>query len=140
MRADTPAGRRSWLLLWLTLAGLLGLVATAAIGAGAYRLLRETDYPGALLLANDTRFRFLPVLRLSRSTSYQTVDSFSEVYIWYSTRFGLGPEKYALGSCNQMLHSADVFLVFQSQMSVAVCDTPDGRRMWVDRSVTLDWP
>lgn len=138
MRADTSAGRRSILvLLVLALAGLLGL-ATAA-WAGAYRLLREADYPGALQLSHDTGFRLSPVLRLSRSTSYQTMDSFSEVYIWYSTRFGLGPEKYALGSCNQMLRSAAAFVIFESQMSVAVCDTPDGRRMWVDRSLTLDW-
>lgn len=125
---------------FLVLTGLAGLVAALAAGAVAFRYLREADYPGALLVSDNTRFRLSPVIRLSRSTSYQTTDSFSEVYIWYSTRFALGPEKYALGSCNQMLHSAEVLFLFESQMSVALCDTPAGRMMWVDRSMTLDWP
>lgn len=124
----------------LLLFALIGLAAALAVGAVAFRYLREADYPGALLVSAKTRVRLSPVIRLSRSTSYQTTDSFSKVYIWYSTRFALGPEKYALGSCNQMLHSAEVLVMFESQMSVALCDTPAGRMMWVDRSVTLDWP
>lgn len=111
-----------------------------AAGALAWRALREADYPGALLVSAKTGFKVWPTLQVRRSTSYQTADSFSAVYVWYSARFALGPEKYALGSCNQMLSTSDLLWVFEVQMSVSVCDTPTGRMMWVDRTLTLRWP
>ncbi len=130
-------------------AGLYAIVALAvaallagglAAGALAWRALREADYPGALLVSAKTGFKVWPTWQLRRSTSYQTTDSFSEVYVWYSTRFALGPEKYALGSCNQMLSTSELLWVFEVQMSVSVCDTPTGRMMWVDRALTLRRP
>jgi hypothetical protein len=124
----------------LVLFSLAVLAALLAFGALLFRYFHGVDYPGALLLSDQTRFRLSPVVRLSRSSTYQTTDSFSQVYIWYSAGFALGPEQYALGSCNQMWRRSEALLILETQMSVMVCDTPTGRMMFVERSLMLTWP
>ncbi len=134
----TSADRR-W--LWaLALAALI--VVTLLAGAAVYLAVQyrdAADYPGAVLVAGQTLYRLTPWLTIRRDTSYRTADPFPVVYNFYSGGFGLGPEVYAQSNCILMAQATTQLRFIEREMSVTVCDTPNGRLIFVMRSLALHY-
>jgi hypothetical protein len=125
---------------------LIGLVAWIAFALAALALIllindyqHSTDYPGALYVGDHTIYQFSsgPIIR--RDASYRSSDPFNKVFNWYSSGFGLGPETFAQSGCALMARSFSDFEVVEREMSVMVCDTPNGRLIFVMRSLSLRW-
>ena len=135
MFARAPEHRLRWALL----AGLLALAALAALTAiyAVFRFRSAADYPGGMLVADNTLYNLSPHLSLRRDTSYRTSDTLPLVYNFYSNGFDLGPESYAQSNCILMAHASTTLRVIEQQMSVMVCDTASGRLIFVMRSIGL---
>lgn len=122
--------------------GLATLLCVAlALGGTAFALwlvqyARAADYPGATLVGDQTIYKYVPHIVMRRDSSYRTTDPFPEVYNWYSNQFSLGPETWAQSACIQMA-KATTWAVIERQTSVMVCDTSNGRMVFVMRSVGL---
>jgi hypothetical protein len=134
-----PIGKRVW---WWTL-GIAAWVAVSVLSLGLILFLhwyrQSTDYPGALLRADDTIYKLSPTLSIRRDSTYLSGDRFNVVFNWYSSGFNLGPESYAQSGCALMARSFSDFNFIERQMSVMVCDTPKGRLIFVMRSMALKW-
>jgi hypothetical protein len=122
---------------------MLGLTAAVLLCAGASlaaigvtRFQQSANYPGALVVSAHNIYQVSPSLYVRRDTSYRTADALPEVYHWYSRGFDLGPEAGAHGSCIMLERSTSQFIVEQ-YVGVMVCDTPTGRMMFVQRSLSL---
>lgn len=114
---------------------LLMLIASAVVLLVVeYR--EAADYPGGLLVADHNLYRLIPRPAVRRDTSYRTSDEFPIVYNWYSSHLELGPEVRAQSACILMDRGSE-WLIFQRHTSVTVCDTPNGRMVFVMRSVTI---
>jgi hypothetical protein len=113
----------------------LALVGLAAI-LWAAALYRGAVYPGAHQISDNLSYKFGRSLYIRRDTMYRTDDSFAKIYQWYSTTFETGPEKRGMGSCNDLERSR-TWLIFQQDVSITLCDTLEGRMMFVMRSVSL---
>jgi hypothetical protein len=126
-------------LRWALLLGAASLAALAAVSAlyATFRFRAAADYPGSMLVADNTIYDFTPHLSLRRDTSYRTNDEFPLVYNWYSNGFNLGPEAYAQSNCILMANATTSLRVVEQQMSVMVCDTSNGRLIFVMRSIGL---
>jgi hypothetical protein len=134
-----PIGNRVWWGLAITAWVAATLVALGLIlFVNWYR--QSADYPGALLRADHTIYNFSPQLNIRRDTSYRSADKFNKIYNWYSNGFELGPEARAQSSCILMAKTFTDLGVIERQMSVTLCDTPNGRMIFVMRSVALRWP
>lgn len=119
-----------------SLAGL-GLAALAgALVLWLALLYRGAAYPGALQISDHTTYQFTPTLYIRRDTAYRTDDPFPDIYEWYSIKFQTGPEARATGSCNE-LDQSTTWLVVQRDVTITLCDTPEGRLMFVMRGVSL---
>jgi hypothetical protein len=122
---------RRWLLLS---AGLVGLGITVLAVVAALALLRADDYPDALRVSSQQRYQLTPRLYLRRDAVYRTTDPFPAVYNYYSSRLDLGPESRAMSRCI-LLESARTWLFLHRYTGATICDTPNGRMMFVQRSV-----
>lgn len=111
---------------------LMGLVVTSLI----IREQRIADYPGALLLSQHNMYVPLPRPHVRQDTSYRTQDDLPTVYNWYSNRFNLGSERLAQSNCIHLLRS-NTTLLFRRNMSVSICDTRNGRMIFVQRSTSV---
>lgn len=115
----------------------MAAVAALAIVYAAFRFRAAADYPGGMLVADNTLYTVSPRLALRRDTSYRTSDALPLVYNWYSNGFSLGPESYAQSNCILMARATTTLRVVEQQMSVMVCDTASGRLIFVMRSIGL---
>ena len=77
---------------------------------------------------------------MRRTTVYHSADPFSKVHNWYSVRFDLGPESYLQSNCTLMAKSVTTGGLFDQQISVTVCNTPNGQVMSVMRAVLVRYP
>lgn len=122
------------MVAWITIAvAALGL----ALLVNWYQ--RSTDYPGALYVGDHTIYQFNPNPTIRRDASFRSSDPFNKVFNWYSSGFDLGPETFAQSGCALMARSFTDFAVVEREMSVMVCDTPNGRLIFVMRSLSLRW-
>jgi hypothetical protein len=124
----------------------IGLVAWAVIALAALTLVlvinqyqHSADYPGALFVGDHTIYQFNPSPVIRRDASYRSSDPFNKVFNWYSSEFKLGPETFAQSGCALMARSFTDFKIVEREMSVMVCDTPNGRLIFVMRSLSLRW-
>ncbi|MFQ5575508.1 MAG: hypothetical protein ACE5G8_00825 [Anaerolineae bacterium] len=124
---------------WVWGCGLAALLIAAALGAVTGLALnqdhRAAQYPGAVLISSHSNYSSLPT-HYRWDNAYQTTDSFTAVYNWYSTRFRLGAEARALGGCI-LLEGTNRRLTVERRMSVLLCDTPTDRKIYVTRSTSL---
>jgi hypothetical protein len=125
-------GRRARRVALLFLAFLTAGCAVLAVLLA--QTWRATDYPGATRVSDQNLAIYTPNFVLRRTTVYRTDDPFPQVYNWYSNQFILGPENYAQGTCISMSNAADRGWLLEEQMSVMVCNTPNGRMMFVMRA------
>jgi hypothetical protein len=118
--------------LLIVMLGTLGMLAVA----GQYQ---AADYPGAMLVADRTMYRASPALAVRRDTSYRSSDPFPTIYNWYSQSFNLGPEARAQSACITLERSSG-WAIFHQYVGVTLCDTPNGRMMFVQRSFIVRPP
>lgn len=138
MQPDVTPRRLVRVLAAMGIVLLAGLCALA--GLASSQLSQAADYPGATRLADDTLVRYTPSLVIRRTSSYRTSDPFPAVYNWYSQRFQLGPESHAQSNCILMARSYTTLWLFNEQVTVTVCGTPNGQMMFVSRSGVLRMP
>ena len=121
-------------------AALAAAVAIILVTLWVVRLSRASQYPGAIEMSEHFMYKFSPSLSIRHDTAYRSSDEFPKVYNWYSTSFDLGPEVRAQSACNAMDKARSWFL-FENTTTVTICDTPNGRMMFVMQSVTIrrDW-
>ncbi len=133
------AGPKRILFPPLILGAVFVLSLIGFLGLALYVNVRVIDYPGADIVSQhfSTHFRGHPYFR--QDVSYRSADDFPVVYNWYSTGFDLGPEKHAISSCILMENTAAWF-VFTRHMSVILCDAQSGRRIFVERTLSLHMP
>lgn len=117
----------------LALIALMALLGLMALVLRQER--RSAKYPGSVQISSHSNYKALP-REFRWDDSYRTGDSFPQVYNWYSRSFGLGPERRANGTCILMEGNRERLSV-QRYMGVMVCDTPNGRMIFVSRSITL---
>lgn len=108
----------------------------AAVAPSLVQLWRAADYPGSIRLSDHTNLNLLH-LSFRRDTSYRTKDEFPIVYNWYSSGQNLGPEERAQSNCILMERTFTVLHVIERYMGVMLCDTPNGRMIFVNR--TFSW-
>lgn len=113
---------------------LLALVAVVTIS----RDRQAARYPGSVVITSHSNYSGLPT-QISWDNSYLTRDNFTDVYNWYSLTFDLGAESRAMGRCI-LLEGPQDQLVLTRYISVLVCNTDDGQRIYVTRSTLLNWP
>ena len=138
MQTDRQHQRRRAAAIGLLLAVVLG--SCAGLGSLVYRIYQSADYPGATMVADQTDTRYTPNFVIRRNTVYRSTDPFNKVYNWYSVRFTLGPESYAQSNCILMAKSVTTGWVFDEQMSVRLCNTPNDQMMFVMRAVMFRYP
>jgi hypothetical protein len=126
-----------WLLGVVGCVGLAALVLAAVLFVAWYR--QSANYPGALAMGDSTLYRYNPNVFIRQDASYRSSDPFNDVFNWYSSGFDLGPETFAQSGCALMARSFTDLAVIERQMSVMVCDTPNGRLIFVMRSLSLRW-
>lgn len=119
--------------------GVFILLAAAAV-VGLVSLLVSLDrqaarYPDAELVAKHENYSGLP-FSYKWDNAYYTTDPFPAVYNWYSTGFNLGPEMRGNGRCI-LMEGSQKRLAATRYMSVLLCDTPEGRMIYVSRSTSF---
>jgi hypothetical protein len=129
---------RMLLALSLLAVGLL-LAFGLLFGAGVARYFQSIVYPRALDVSENTLYVWWPNPTVRRTLLLRTDDGFGKVFGWYSRTFELGPEQHAIGQCSLMARSRDVLWLLEGDMSVQVCNTPNGRMVFVMRSLTFKW-
>ncbi|MFZ0547658.1 MAG: hypothetical protein WAM60_19580 [Candidatus Promineifilaceae bacterium] len=116
--------------------GLFVLLAiTAVFGLAALFISIDRQaarYPDADPISNHENYSGLP-FNYKWDNAYHTNDPFPAVYNWYSTGFNLGPEMRANGRCI-LMEGSEKHLAATRQTSVLLCDTPNGRMIYVSRS------
>jgi hypothetical protein len=133
--------KRERLVLGSLLVLAIGLAATLCIIGSAWvvHYRDAADYPGATFMGANMLYKFSPHLVVRRDTSYQTSAPFSDIYHFYSTGFDLGPEQHAQGTCILLASATTTAWVIETEMAVTLCDTPEGRMIFVMRAVSLHW-
>ncbi len=125
---------------WLIAAGVaLGALLALVLALGAAVVLKQYDagaYPGSVLVAGHNLYDTRGSLYFRRDTAYRTSDNFTQVYNWYSQTFHLGPEARAASACITMERATTWWRV-ERYTGVTVCDTPNGRMLYVQRSIML---
>jgi hypothetical protein len=137
-RAGLRRERTIFSSLLLLVAGLALLLCLIA-GAWVVRYRDAADYPGATFMGANMLYKFSPHVVIRRDTSYQTSAPFSDIYHFYSAGFDLGPEQHAQGACILMANATTTAWVIETEMAVTLCDTPEGRMIFVMRTVSLRW-
>ena len=125
-----------WTLAITTSVGLAVALVGLVLLVNWYR--QSADYPGSLYLGDNVIYKFSPLV-IRRDSSYRSTDEFGKIYNWYSVGFDLGPEAYAQSQCILMARSFTDYRIIERDMSVTLCDTPNGRMIFVMRSLALRW-
>ena len=129
--------RKRWLVFVVFLL-LLGLI----YSGGAFlasRLTRQAlQYPGSTLMSEHQIRHLFPNPTFKQSNSFLTQDDFPAVFNWYSFYFTLGGERQAQSGCTHLYGSRPIFILRQTT-SVTLCDTPDGRMIFVQQTSSLRW-
>ncbi len=110
--------------------GLAGLV--------AFVLIRDrgaAQYPGSVPVASHSIYK-AGALEYRWDDSYLATDNFTAVYNWYSITFELGAESRAIERCI-LLEGTNAQFVAKRHISVLLCNTPNGQRIFVSRSTTF---
>lgn len=113
--------------------GLMGLALILCVSFGVALSVAPAaeQYPGSIQVADDTLRFYQPNYVNRRTSVYRTNDAFNKVYNWYSSGFNLGPEAHAQGNCILIAHSTTALLILEEQMSVTLCNTPNGTMAFV---------
>jgi len=109
---------------------VLGLVAVITLAVSHDR--QAARYPGSVAIASHSNYRGLP-FSYRWDDTYLTTDDFTAVYNWYSITFNLGAERRAMERCIH-LEGSNPQLVAKRQISVLLCNTPQGQMIFVSRS------
>lgn len=117
----------------IVLLALLGAVALLGTALNSER--KRAQYPGSVAVTAHSNYSALPS-QFRWDNSYRTTDSFPAVYQWYSTTFNLGAESRALGGCILLDGTTTAFAI-ERYTSVILCDTPNGRLIYVTRSTAF---
>lgn len=96
---------------------------------------QATQYPGSVPISAHSNYSGLPS-RFRWDNTYRTNDSFTAVYNWYSLTFDMGAESRAIGQCILLESSSRRFRV-ERLMSVFICETLNGRMIYVSRATAL---
>ncbi|HLF90215.1 MAG TPA: hypothetical protein VI451_14810 [Anaerolineales bacterium] len=126
--------------VWAGLAGVIlavVLLLGAAFGILILQDRQAAHYPGAIQLSAHDQVSVYPQASYKQVASYRTMDDFVSVYDWYSRGFSLGPEKQAQSQCIHMYDSQTEYSMSRI-VSVTVCDTPNGRMIFVQRTVEIE--
>lgn len=91
------------------------------------------QFPGAEKITSHSNYSDLPFRYKWDDTYLITDKDFTDVYYWYSVTFDLGAEARAAGRCI-LLEGTQEFNVMDQYMSVFLCDTPEGQRVFVSRT------
>ncbi|GAB4578638.1 MAG: hypothetical protein Fur0022_13740 [Anaerolineales bacterium] len=127
-------------ILFAGLVGISGFVLVILGGMVALTVFFDrqmADYPGATELSTHDVLKVFPNFYYRQDASYKTGDDFPEVYNWYSNGFDLGPEAQAQSHCIHM-YKAETTWGITRVMTVTLCDTPNGRMIFVQRSLRLE--
>ena len=95
------------------------------------------NYPGSMQLSSHDVVKLSPHFYYRQETVFLTGDDFPSVQRWYSNGFGLGPEVQGQSNCNSMI-STDTRSRITKVMTVTICDTANGRMIFVQRSVKME--
>lgn len=134
---DYRAERMNSKLLW---GCSFCLVIVLLVGAAAIVVALDRDrnivhYPGAVAVTKHSNYRGLP-RQIRWDNSYVTTDNFTDVYHWYSTTFDMGAEARAIERCI-LLESSTGRYVIVRQLSVLLCNTPEGQFIYTTRTTRL---
>ena len=134
-----PASQPRWLIV-----GLLIFIALMACFATTATLLWLHDYqagayPGARQLSGQTNLTWLPAPHYRLNSSYRSADTFPEIVNWYQRQLGVGTEAQAQGGCSRLFGRNHRLLLSQSA-SVTVCETAQGRLIFIQRVTTVTLP
>ncbi len=125
------------------LGALLALAFSAAVAlaaAAAVTMLHLYDgaaFPGSVRTSDHTLVRPGWATTIRRDASYESSAPFSEVYIWYSRTYNLGPAQYGQGACIVMARSRTFARAIDYDVGIMVCDTAKSRKSIVSRSLSL---
>lgn len=100
------------------------------------QLLLDSSYPGAQLLSEGETGRFLPNPVYKMTTSYITQDSYPDVLSWHAESFGLGTIRRGLQKCTHTYDEHE-WLSLSYDVAITVCDTRNGRMIFVERTTML---
>lgn len=115
---------------------LLAVTAVIAFAAAIISQDRESArYPEAEPITRHENYTGLP-FNYKWDDTYRTTDPFPAVYNWYSIGFNLGPEMRANGRCI-LMEGSERRLAATRYTSVLLCDTPNGRMIYVSRSTSF---
>jgi hypothetical protein len=121
----------------LSILALIALVlVVVAAGVGLLNFYSIADYPGSSVDADNSLVRGFPNPYFRRDTSYRTSDAFNKVFNHYSSGFDMGAEAEGQSSCSH-LRKASETVGFRSSMAVTICDSTNGRLIFVQREVSL---
>jgi hypothetical protein len=112
----------------------------SVVGIFGYIVIKDrqaANYPGAVQLSMHDQVSVYPQVSYKQATSYRSMDDFVSIYNWYSTGFSLGPEKQAQSKCIHMYDTSKKLGVSRI-IAVTVCDTPNGRMIFVQRTVEVE--
>ena len=122
--------------------GMLGLFSLVGVIILAGSLLRQerlaAQYPGSAHVSSHSNYKALP-RELRWDDAYRTHAPFVEVYNWYANGLNLGPESKANGHCI-LLEATKKQVVISRHISVFLCDTRQGRMIFVARSMSVGGP
>ena len=119
---------------------LVGLcLAAVAVLFGLFVFMEHqaVKYPGSVQIAGHDSIQWFPRFFYRQDASFRTPDDFTSVFNWYSSGFDLGPERAAQSSCSLISDTVNRFGI-ETVTAVTVCDTPNGRMVFVQRSLEFD--
>lgn len=96
-------------------------------------------YPGSTEVSSHQVVKYSPFIYFRHNSVYRTSDNFPKVYRWYANEFGLLPNTQWQSNCDAMSNS-ETFLFIVKEMTVGLCETPNGRLIFTERSWKVAFP
>ena len=134
---ELTRNRKGWLGL-TSLVLLLVLIYSGSTFLASHLTRQALQYPGSWLMSEHQIRHLWPNPTFKQSNSFLSQDEFPAVFNWYSFYFTLGGERQAQSGCTHLYGSRPVFVLSQTT-SVTLCDTPDGRMIFVQQTTSLRW-
>ena len=123
--------------------GVVSLICLVSLGGFlGYIVLSDRQvayYPGSTELSSQDVVKLSPYLYYRHDTVYQTGDNYPSVYRWYSNEFGLGLQTQWQSNCNSISSTETRFRVIRV-MTVMLCESPNGRLIFTERSWRVELP
>jgi hypothetical protein len=130
--------KQNKLKVWVGL-GLFLLLLVGIAGISIAIFLRQDrqslQYPGAVPLSNHV-MRSFPTTIAREDISYRSHDDFPTVTHWYAKKMDNSWEFAASGGCSHVSGNDD-FLFIERSLTVTVCETPNGRMIFVRRTTSI---